>query len=65
MSIAYTPAMCTDKDPPPCEHEDLIAQVDQLQYRNGCLTMMIKELRRRLAAAERVGKRQVAPFSMD
>ena len=62
--------MCTDKDRPPCEHDDLIAQVDRqqnvnarLQDRNACLTTTIKELRKQLAAAQRVGKRQAAPFS--
>ena len=54
----------------PCEHDDLIAQVDRqqnvnarLQDRNACLTTTIKELRKQLAAAQRVGKRQAAPFS--
>ena len=62
--------MCTDKDRPPCEHDDLIAQVDRqqnvnarLQDRNACLTTTIKELRKQLAAAQRAGKRQAAPFS--
>ena len=55
--------MCTDKDPPPCEHDDLIVQVDRLQDRNARLTTTIKELRKQLAAAQRAGKRQAAPFS--
>ena len=55
--------MCMDKDPPPCEHDDLIAQVDRLQDRNARLTTTIKELRKQLAAAQRAGKRQAAPFS--
>ena len=55
--------MCTDRDPPPCEHADLIAQVDRLQDRNARLTEANKELRRQLAAAQRSGKRQAAPFS--
>ena len=55
--------MCTDKDPPPCEHDDLIVQVDWLQDRNARLTTTIKELRKQLAAAQRAGKRQAAPFS--
>ena len=55
--------MCTDRDPPPCEHDDLIAQVDRLQDRNARLTEANKELRRQLAAAQRSGKRQAAPFS--
>ena len=55
--------MCTDKDRSPCEHDDLIAQVDRLQDRNARLTTTIKELRKQLAAAQRAGKRQAAPFS--
>ena len=55
--------MCTDKDPPACEHDGLIAQVDRLQDRNARLTTTIKELRKQLAAAQRAGKRQAAPFS--
>ena len=55
--------MCTDKDPPPCEHDDLIVQVDRLQDRNARLTTTIKELRKQLVAAQRAGKRQAAPFS--
>ena len=55
--------MCTDKDPPACEHADLIAQVDRLQDRNAHLTEANKELRKQLAAAQRAGKRQAAPFS--
>ncbi len=55
--------MCTDRDPPPCEHADLIAEVDRLQGHNASLTATVKELRRQLAAAQRSGKRQAAPFS--
>ena len=55
--------MCTDKDPPACEHDGLIARVDRLQDRNARLTTTIKELRKQLAAAQRAGKRQAAPFS--
>ena len=55
--------MCTDKDPPACEHDGLIAQVDRLQDRNARLTEANKELRKQLAAAQRAGKRQAAPFS--
>ena len=55
--------MCTDKDRPPCEHDDLIGKVDRLQERNARLTTTIKELRKQLAAAQRAGKRQAAPFS--
>ena len=55
--------MCTDKDPPPCEHDDLIVQVDRLQDRNARLTTTIKELRKQLVAAQRAGKRQATPFS--
>ena len=31
--------MCTDKDPPACEHDGLIAQVDRLQDRNANVTV--------------------------
>ena len=55
--------MCTDKDRSPCEHDDLIAQVDRLQERNARLTATNEELRKQLAAAQRAGKRQAAPFS--
>ena len=55
--------MCTDKDRPPCEHDDLIGKVDHLQGKVARLTTTIKELRRQLAAAQRSGKRQAAPFS--
>ena len=55
--------MCTDRDPPPCEHDDLVAQVDRLQDRNARLTAANKELCRQLASAQRAGKRQAAPFS--
>ena len=55
--------MCTDRDPPPYEHGELIAEVDRLQGHNASLTATVKELRRQLAAAQRSGKRQAAPFS--
>ena len=55
--------MCTDRDPPPCEHDDLIAEIDRLQGQNASLTEANKELRRQLAAAQRSGKRQAVPFS--
>ena len=54
--------MCTDRDPPACEHDGLIVQVERLQDRNARLTT-IKELRKQLAAAQRAGKRQADPFS--
>ena len=60
---SYTPAMCTDREPPRCEHDDLIDLVDRLQDRNARLTEANKELRRQLAAAQRASKRQAAPFS--
>ena len=62
-SCSYTSAMCTDKDRPPCEHDDLIGKVDRLQGQVARLTTTIKELRKQLAAAQRAGKRQAAPFS--
>ena len=55
--------MCTDRDPPPCEHGELIALVSRQQGHNASLTATVKELRRQLAAAQRSGKRQAAPFS--
>ena len=35
--------MCTDRDPPPCEHVDLIAEVDRLQGHNASLTATVRE----------------------
>ena len=55
--------MCTDKDPPPCEHGELIALVSRQQDQVARLTTTIKELRKHLVAAQRAGKRQAAPFS--
>ena len=55
--------MCTDRDPPPCEHEELIALVSRQQDQVARLTATIKELRKELAEARRAGKRQAAPFS--
>ena len=55
--------MCTDRDPPPCEHGELIALVSRQQDQVARLTATIKELRKELAEAKRAGKRQAAPFS--
>ena len=55
--------MCTDRDPPPCEHDELIALVSRQQDQVAHLTATIKELRKELAEAKRAGKRQAAPFS--
>ena len=55
--------MCTDRDPPPCEHDELIALVSRQQDQVARLTATIKELRKELAEAKRAGKRQAAPFS--
>ena len=52
-AYSYTAAMCTDKDLPRCEHDDLIAQVDRLQDQVGRLMATNEELRRQLAAAQR------------
>ena len=49
--------------PPSCEHDDLIGKADRLQGQVARLTTTIKELRKQLAAAQRAGKRQAAPFS--
>ena len=62
--------MCSDKDVPLCQHDDLIAQVDRqqveivrLQDRNARQLATIRELQKRLIEAQRAGKRQAAPFS--
>ena len=55
--------MCTDKDLPPSERAELIALVSRQQDQVARLTATIKELRKQLAAAQRAGKRQAAPFS--
>ncbi len=55
--------MCTDRDPSPCEHDELIALVSRQQDQVARLTATIKELRKELAEAKRAGKRQAAPFS--
>ena len=62
--------MCTDKDLPLCEHDDLIAEVDRQQNENARLRRqvdrqmeMIEKLRKQLATAQRASKRQAAPFS--
>ena len=62
-AYSYTSGMCTDKDHAPCEHDDLIAQVERLQDQVERLTATNEELRKQLAAAQRAGKRQAAPFS--
>ena len=62
-TCSYTPAMCTGRDPPPCEHAEIIAEVDRLQGQNASLTEANKELRRQLASAQRSGKRQAVSFS--
>ena len=62
--------MCIDKDIPPCQHDDLIAQVGRqqaeiarLQDRNTRQLATIRELQKQLVEAQRAGKRQAAPFS--
>ena len=55
--------MCIDKDLSSCQHDELIALVSRQQDQVARLTATIKELRRQLAAAQRSGKRQAAPFS--
>ena len=55
--------MCSDKDIPPCQHGDLLVQVNRLQDRNARQLATIGELQKRLAEAQRAGKRQAAPFS--
>ena len=41
------------RDPPPCEHDDLIVQVDRLQVAR--LTTTIKELRKQLVSGQAPG----------
>ena len=48
--------MCTDKDPPPCEHGELIALVSRQQDQVARLTTTIKELRKQLAAGPASGQ---------
>ena len=48
--------MCTDKDRPPCEHDDLIGKVDRLQGQVARLTTTIKELRKQLARSAASGQ---------
>ena len=55
--------MCTDKDFPPCQHDDLIALVIRQQEQVARLTATNEELRKEVAALQRAGKRQAAPFS--
>ena len=55
--------MCTDKDTSPCQHGDLITQVNRLEERNARQLATIRELQKQLAEAQRAGKRQAAPFS--
>ena len=52
--------MCTDRDPPPCEHAALIAEVDRLQGHNASLALTVTELRRQLAAAQTSGVESLA-----
>ena len=55
--------MCTDKDFPPCQHDDLIALVIRQQEQLARLTATNEELRKEVASLQRAGKRQAAPFS--
>ena len=55
--------ICTSKDFPPCQHEDLIALVERLQEQVAGLKAANEELQRQLAESQRGGKRQAAPFS--
>ena len=49
--------MCPNRDPPPCEHDDLVAEVDRLQGLNARLNATVKELHRQLAAAQTSGSK--------
>ena len=62
--------MCSDKDRPPCQHDDLIALVNRHRGENARLQLQvvrqlatITELQKQLVEAQRAGKRQAAPFS--
>ena len=55
--------MCTSKDFPPCQHDELIALVERLQEQVAGLKAANEELQRQLAELQRAGKRQAAPFS--
>ena len=55
--------MCTSKDFPPCQHDELIALVERLQEQVAELKAANEELQRQLAESQRGGKRQAAPFS--
>ena len=55
--------MCTSKDFPPCQHDELIALVERLQEQVAGLKAANEELQRQLAESQRGGKRQAAPFS--
>ena len=62
--------MCSDKDRPPCQHDDLIALVNRHRGENARLQLQvvrqlatITELQKQLVEAQRARKRQPAPFS--
>ena len=55
--------MCTSKDFPPCQHDELIALVERLQEQVAGLKAANEELSKQLAELQRGGKRQAAPFS--
>ena len=55
--------MCTSKDFPPSERDELMGLVTQLQGQVAQLTAANEELQRQLAESQRGGKRQAAPFS--
>ena len=49
--------MCTSKDFPPCQHDELIALVERLQEQVAGLKAANEELQRQLAESQRGGKR--------
>ena len=57
--------MCADRDPPPCEHGELIALVSRQQDQVARLTATIKELRRQLATRERIDARATVETMTD
>ena len=55
--------MCTSKDFPPCQHDELMGLVTQLQGQVAQLTAANEELHKQVAELKRARKRQAAPFS--
>ena len=54
--MVWASVMCTSKDFPPCQHDDLIALVERLQEQVAELKAANKELQKELAESQRGGK---------